>query len=110
MNLQAEENIGNERGELNRVFDAILLEYKSQKTLVKNLKISQRLWTNYMEAQMLTRFPEDEESREYSAFDLCWFTYREELIQNRTKELQVWLDGFPEGDVCSGTVKLVERK
>lgn len=38
MNLQAEENIGNERGELNRVFDAILLEYKSQKTLVKNLE------------------------------------------------------------------------
>ncbi len=110
MNLQAEKNIVNAREELNRVFDAILMEYKGEKTLIKNLKISQKLWTNYMEAQMLTRFPEDEESREYSAFDLCWFTYREELIHNRIKELQVWLDGIPEGDVCSGTVKLVERK
>jgi hypothetical protein len=28
-----------------------------------------------------------------------------ELTEQREKELKVWADGIPEGDVCNGSVK-----
>jgi hypothetical protein len=32
--------------------------------------------------------------------------YLTELTQDRTKTLQVWIDGVQEGDVCAGTVRI----
>jgi len=105
INMSAEESITQTRKKLDSVFNAILVEYKDNLSFIKNLNHSQNLWTDYMEAQMLVRFPEDDSIRDGSIFNLCWYSYREELLNERINSLQVWLTGIDEHDVCSGSVK-----
>ena len=104
--LDAEASVVSTKQRLDSVFNAVLAEYKSDQSFIKNIQKSQDLWFMYFEAQMLARFPEDHESREGSVFNTCWFGYREKLYKERIATLQDWLDGFREGEVCGGTVKV----
>jgi hypothetical protein len=36
---------------------------------------------------------------------MCYGVYKAQLTQRRTQELQEWLTGINEGDVCAGSVK-----
>ena len=53
---------------LDSVYKAVIIEYKDQLTFISNFKKSQKLWERYMEAQLLARFPEDDETRDGSCF------------------------------------------
>lgn len=106
MNIISEESILSTRNSLDSTFNAILKEYKAEKTFITNIKHSQDLWEKYMDAQMMARFPEDDQTRERSVFNLCWLGYKEQIMNDRIKELQVWLVGFEEGEVCGGSVKI----
>ncbi|MFH0892877.1 MAG: lysozyme inhibitor LprI family protein [Bacteroidota bacterium] len=95
---------------LNHIYQEILKEYKEDTAFIKNLRISQRIWIQFRDAEMLMKFPERGPSYYGSIQPMCWSEYLTELTEARIKTLQVWIDGIKEGDVCSGSVKQIPIK
>ena len=93
---------------LDSVYNAVILEYKDQLTFISNFKKSQKLWERYMEAQLLARFPEDDDTRDGSCFSMCYSLYQQELLKERINTINDWLTGFPQGQICGGSVKVKE--
>ncbi len=90
--------------ELNVVYQKILKEYASQPVFVKKFKAAQRIWLQLRDAELAAKFPNP---NDYGSVEpMCEALYLESLTKERTKFLNVWLNGIPEGDVCSGSVKI----
>ena len=78
----------------------ISLEY------IKNLKVAQRIWIQFRDAEMKAKYPEREAGYYGSIHPMCWSIYLKELTEDRINKLQVWLTGTSEGDSCNGSVKI----
>ena len=91
--------------ELNVVYSKILNEYKADTAFIKNFKAAQRIWIQFRDAEMKSRYPDRESGYYGSIQPTCWSTYLAELTKERTKKLTIWLVGIQEGDACSGSVK-----
>ena len=91
---------------LDSMYIAVIVEYQDQEIFIKNFKKSQVVWKQYMESQLLARFPEDEEYRGGSSFGMCYALYKQQLIKERISTVNDWLIGFPEGEICGGSVKV----
>jgi uncharacterized protein YecT (DUF1311 family) len=92
--------------ELNSTYKKILKEYSTDLVFIKNLKIAQNIWIKFRDAEMNMKYPEKEPRYYGSIFPTCWSMYMTELTKKRIKELKIWLTGIPEGDACSGSVKM----
>lgn len=90
--------------QLNTVYKMILRQYAKDTRFIKNLKAAQRLWVQLRDADVAARFPQG--GSYGSAEPMCRAGYLETYTLERTKFLKTWLDGIPEGDVCSGSVKI----
>ena len=90
---------------LNNVYNQILKEYKSDTEFIKNLKIAQRIWIQFRDAEMKLKYPDREQGYYGSIHPMCLSIYLTELTEERTKKLKMWLLGIEEGDVCNGSVK-----
>ncbi len=106
MNDEAQENYIKADKELNQVYQQILKEYKDDKVFINKLKIAQRSWIKFRDADMEAMYPD--EAEQGSVFPACWFMALESLTKERTEKLRIWLDGIEEGDVCAGSVKFKE--
>ena len=105
MNIAAKSKFELADRRLNSVYQKILSEYKDDVTFTESLRVSQRLWIKFRDAEMLVKFPEKETSFYGSVFLMCWYSYKEELTMERVKRLQVWLTRTEEGDACRGSIK-----
>ena len=94
--------------ELNSVYKKILVEYKSDTAFIRNLKISQRIWVTFRDAELNMKYPDREPGYYGSVLPLCMANFLEQLTLDRIKTLKVWLLGVQDGDVCSGSVKTIE--
>jgi hypothetical protein len=91
---------------LDSMYSAVIVEYQDQEIFIKNFKKSHVVWKQYMESQLLARFPEDDEYRGGSSFGMCYALYKQQLIKERISTVNDWLIGFPEGEICGGSVKV----
>jgi len=91
--------------ELNSIYQNILKEYASDTAFVKNLKVSQKLWIQFRDAEMKMKYPDREPGYYGSVQPMCWSIYLTQLTEDRIKTLKQWLDGIEEGDVCAGSTK-----
>jgi uncharacterized protein YecT (DUF1311 family) len=91
--------------ELNNVYNQILKEYKTDTEFIKNLKIAQRIWIQFRDAEMKSKYPDREQGYYGSIHPMCWSIYLTELTEERTNKLKMWLTGIDEGDACSGSIK-----
>ena len=106
INLDEENSLTFLTSKLDSMYSAVIEEYQDQKIFIKNFKKSQVAWKQYMESQLLARFPEDEEYRGGSSFGMCYALYKQQLIKERISSVNDWLIGFPEGEICGGSVKV----
>ncbi len=106
INLYEENSLTFLTSKLESMYSAVIEEYHDQKIFIKNFKKSQVAWKQYMESQLLARFPEDEEYRGGSSFGMCYALYKQQLIKERISSVNDWLIGFPEGEICGGSVKV----
>lgn len=91
--------------ELNRVYKAILEKYKKDPLFLDKLRVAQRAWLAYRDAEIEAKYPHANEGNYYgSIFPMCHSLYQTELTQARVEKLREWLDGGEEGDACSGSV------
>jgi uncharacterized protein YecT (DUF1311 family) len=82
-----------------------LKEYTEDTAFIKNLKAAQRIWVQFHDAEMKAKYPDREDAYYGSVQPMCWYSYKTELTEERTKKLKIWVTGIEEGDVCSGSVK-----
>jgi hypothetical protein len=107
LNLDEIDNLTYLTTKLDSIYNAVIIEYKDQEIFIKNFKKSQMLWRQFMESQMLARYPESEEYRGGSSFGMCYSQYKIQLLKERMNVLNEWLIGFPEGEMCGGSVKVM---
>jgi uncharacterized protein YecT (DUF1311 family) len=93
--------------ELNKNYQSILRKYAEQPIFVERMRIAQRAWLKFRDAQLEMRFPPSDLSG--SAEPMCYALYKAELTQGRTQQLKPWLQGIEEGDVCAGSIKRPEE-
>jgi uncharacterized protein YecT (DUF1311 family) len=93
--------------ELNRIYQQVLTEYRSDSLFIKNLKNSQRIWITFRDAELKVKYPETDPNAYGTSHSMCLSIYIEKLTIERIKTLRVWLDGIKEGDVCAGSVKVI---
>ena len=91
--------------ELNRVYKAIIKEYKGKKQFITKLRDSQRLWVNLRDANVDMQFPHDDVSRYGSVYRDCIGILKMDYTAERIKFLNSWLEGVPEGESCAGSIK-----
>ena len=90
---------------LNSVYKSILEAYKSDTAFIHNLRISEQLWIKLRDAELKVKFPEGPGHEYGSVQPMCMSMYLTDLTNDRTKYLQIWLDGIDEGDACTGSVR-----
>jgi uncharacterized protein YecT (DUF1311 family) len=96
---------------LNATYAKMLEEYAKETQFLLKLKRAQRAWIVFRDAQVEARFPKADKHAEYgSVYPTCRCAVLGELTEQREKELKVWVDGIPEGDVCSGSVKMAQME
>jgi uncharacterized protein YecT (DUF1311 family) len=91
---------------LTKNYRKILKEYKNDTVFIRNLKNAQRIWYRLRDAEMKAKYPERAGGLEGSSAPMCWNWYKAELTRERIKQLNMWLLGTPEGDVCVGSEKV----
>jgi uncharacterized protein YecT (DUF1311 family) len=95
--------------QLNQVWKAIQAKYKDQPAFLEKLKTSQRLWLQFRDAEIDAHFPigkdEDAATLYGSVYSMCVSQLQASLTQQRIQQLQAWLNGAQEGDVCAGSFK-----
>ncbi len=96
---------------LNATYSKVLKDYANDAQFIAKLKQAQRAWVAFRNAELEARFPKADKQAEYgSAYPTCRCSVLTELTLQRTKELKVWADGIPEGDVCNGSVKTAQSE
>jgi len=113
MNQEAQSKYLKADKQLNMVYKQILndKDYKSDAEFIKNFKFAQRIWIQFRDAEMKSKYPDRKGEPGYygSIQPYCWTTYLTELTKERTEKLKTWLTGVQEGDVCSGTIKSISN-
>jgi uncharacterized protein YecT (DUF1311 family) len=91
---------------LNATYAKILKDYSRDPVFLNKLKQAQRTWIAFRNADLAARFPESDKLAQYgSSYPACRCVVLAELTEQRAKELKVWAEGIPEGDVCQGSVR-----
>lgn len=91
---------------LNDTYKKVLAAYSKDTLFLQKLKAAQRAWVAFRDAHLDALYPAADKQAEYgSMFSTCRCAALQELTEQRTKELQKWLDGVPEGETCRGSIK-----
>lgn len=82
------------------------MEYASDEAFIDKLKKSQRIWIQFRDSELEMRYPETEKRIYYgSMYPMCESAYLTKLTQERIVTLEQWLQPFPEGEGCRGSIK-----
>jgi uncharacterized protein YecT (DUF1311 family) len=109
MNEQAARKMNKAEEELNLIYQKVVKEYAQDTAFIVKLRISQRIWIQFREAELNMKYPGN--PMDYGTiWPMCFASYKEQLTRDRIKTLKQWLDGEEEGDVCNGSVKTISKK
>jgi uncharacterized protein YecT (DUF1311 family) len=89
--------------ELNQVYQQVLSKYAKDTVFVAKLKVAQKAWLAFRDAELAARFPDNDKSNYGSVYPMCADNELEAMTRKRTEELRAWLKGTQEGDVCAGS-------
>ncbi|MDC9728526.1 MAG: DUF1311 domain-containing protein [Methyloprofundus sp.] len=96
--------------ELNRVYSKIRQLYKDDDKFIGKLRDAQRAWIKSRDADIEMQYPYMRDSSYYgSSFPVCVSRYTAMITLQRIEYLKKWLIGVKEGDVCSGSIMLIDN-
>lgn len=95
--------------QLNTLYQQVLKLYAQDVAFLKSFKASQLAWLKFRDAQLEAVFPtqpgQAKPTTYGSVYPMCRCTVLAELTRARNQQLQTWVRGTEEGDVCSGSVR-----
>ncbi|CAM4350798.1 lysozyme inhibitor LprI family protein [Gillisia hiemivivida] len=109
MNQEAYDEFNKSNDKLNEIYQTILSGYKNDTLFIENLKISQRIWVQFRDAEMEMKYPKYPNRIYGSIHPTCRAFCLKELTEKRITTLKKWTNGEEEGDVCNGSVKIIEE-
>jgi len=89
--------------ELNAAYAGILKKMAGDTLFIEKLKVAQRAWVAFRDAELTARFPATDKSEYGTIYNLCYCTELAELTRRRTEQLKPWQDGVEQGDGCVGS-------
>jgi len=90
---------------LNITYNKVIKMYSSDTLFIKNLRVSQRLWIKFRDAEMDMKYPEYGGAHYGSIQSFCDAEYKTKLTKERTKRLYEWVKGVEDGSICSGSTR-----
>ena len=115
MNNVVSENLQRAEKRMQTILDSIHMLYnqagvfsepKFKDSFFKSLDFSQKQWGLYLEGMVELKYPKEEEGGTATGMSIA--RYKIDLVNQRIRDLNPWLMGIPQGDVGSGTVRLLE--
>jgi uncharacterized protein YecT (DUF1311 family) len=90
--------------QLNAAYQAVIARHPGDPTFVERLRAAQRAWMAFRDAELEAIYPDQDEPLLHgTALSLCRTGHLTRLTRERTNELERWLEGVEEGDVCAGS-------
>ncbi|CEG57064.1 lysozyme inhibitor LprI family protein [Legionella fallonii] len=90
---------------LNKVYQQVIARYKDDQTFISQFTTAQKKWIAFRDAYVASMYIPQYKESYGSVLPMCQCYMLEHITLDRIKQLQVWLDGVAEGDVCVGSVK-----
>ena len=90
---------------LNNNVELIVQKYADDSLFVINFIKAHELWLDLRDAELQTRFPEYKDLEYGSIHSYCILDLMLKLTRQRIKHIQIWIDGYEEGDACNGSIK-----
>lgn len=88
---------------LNRVYQQIRQRYQGDRAFLEKLKLSQRAWIAFRDAELEALYPDENKQISYgSIYPMCACGEKARLTLERIDQLRRWLD-VEEGDGCAGS-------
>jgi len=115
MNNVVSENLQRAEKRMQTILDSIQMLYnqagvfsepKFKDSFFKSLDFSQKQWGLYLEGMVELKYPKEEEGGTATGMSIA--RYKIDLVNQRIRDLNPWLMGIPQGDVGSGTVRLLD--
>ncbi len=106
MNISAWDTYKKADTELNDIYQKILIEYKTDTLFIQKLRVSQRIWMKFRDAELEMKYPEENPRYYGSVHPMCESIYLEKLTMERIRTLKIWLEGSDKTDVCYGSVRI----
>lgn len=95
---------------LNTLYQQVLKLYAADAVFLKAFRASQVAWLKYRNAQLEALYPtqsgEDKQTIYGSVYPMCSCPVLAELTTARNRQLQAWVKGTKEGDVCGGSMRV----
>lgn len=94
--------------QLNKIYQKILVEYRQDKLFITKFRSAQSAWIAFTAAHLESIYPIPDA---YGSVNrMCRCQVMNDLTKARIKQIKQWVDGFEEGDVYAGSVKIKEPK
>lgn len=95
---------------LDSLYKSILHQYRDETKFINSFIKAQNSWLEFRDRHLDSIFPCDDKRLEYgTVYNFCLSKIATELNNQRIKQLEVWLVGVEEGDVCLGSRKIKSK-
>ena len=92
--------------ELDNLYNLILEEYSNDLVFIEKFQMAQNNWILFRDSHVDSLFPEEDKRFKYgSAYIMCYMIEMIQLTQQRIDQLDRWLQGVEDGELCRGSIK-----
>lgn len=93
---------------LNERYQTVLNLYAKDPVFLEKFRASQRAWLKFRDAELAALFPHAKTDHGYygSILDEAWAHWQTELTEERSDQLERWIEGVEEGDVYGGSIRV----
>ncbi len=107
--IDAANSLKEAKANMQHVLKTIKNIYKEDQLFLENLEKAQKAWETLQKAELELKYPTSKQDQFGSILPICFAYYKADLINQRTNQLRYWIKGTIEGDVCTGTLRIVEE-
>lgn len=89
---------------MNKIYNQVLKKYAKDKEFINKLRTAQLAWIKYRDADLDAIYPKKDKALNYgSVYPTCYALQLTQMTELRTAQLNEWITGMEEGEVCSGS-------
>ena len=101
-------SIAKEYKQIDKIYKKILLLYKTDTLFITEFKKSQKKWFEFVDSYMKSVFPEGPNA--YGEVNPeCRAEFLLPLLEDRAKQLNLWIKGASDDEACTGSIKSSEE-
>ena len=101
---QTDKNFEKADNQMNKTYNQVLKKYAKDKDFINKLRTAQLAWIKYRDSHLDSIYPKKDKTLNYgSVYPTCYALILTQMTELRTAQLNEWVTGMEEGEVCSGS-------